>query len=70
MRHMEPRQVVVTGIGAVSPNGHDREAFRRANREGQGGIRRIEEFDTSKLRSRVAGIVRGVATTGSVNALW
>ena len=63
MRHVEPRRVVVTGIGAVSPNGPDREAYRRANREGLGGIRRIEEFDTSKLRSRVAGIIRGVDLT-------
>jgi 3-oxoacyl-[acyl-carrier-protein] synthase II len=54
------RRVVVTGLGAISPNGHDRRAFLEANRSGLSGIRRIEEFETSKLKSRVAGIVRGV----------
>src|SRR5436309_1744762 len=38
MRYMERRRVVVTGLGAVSPNGQDREAFRRANRRGTDAI--------------------------------
>ena len=29
MRYVELRRVVVTGLGALSPNGHDREAYRR-----------------------------------------
>ena len=60
MPFVELRRVVVTGLGVVSPNGHDREAFREANRDGTSGIRRIEEFDASSLRSQVAGVVRGV----------
>ena len=56
---VELRRVVVTGLGVVSPNGHDREAFRRANRDGISGVHRIEEFDTSRLRSRVAGVDPG-----------
>lgn len=60
MPHLELRRVVVTGLGAVSPNGHDREAYRAALRDGTSGVRRIEEFDTSGLRSRVAGIARGL----------
>jgi 3-oxoacyl-[acyl-carrier-protein] synthase II len=58
--HVELRRVVVTGLGAVSPNGHDRETFRRALREGTSGVHRIDEFDTSRLRSRVAGTIRGL----------
>jgi 3-oxoacyl-[acyl-carrier-protein] synthase II len=60
---LELRRVVVTGLGVVSPNGHDREAFREALRAGQSGVRRIEEFDTSGLKSRVAAIVRGIDLT-------
>jgi len=60
MSRDELHRAVVTGIGVVSPNGHDREAFRRANRDGLSGISRIEEFDTSALWSRVAGTIRGL----------
>ena len=60
MRQRDIRRVVVTGLGAVSPNGLGCEAYRTANREGISGVRRIEEFDTSTLWSKVAGIVRGL----------
>ena len=60
MRQIEIRRVVVTGIGALSPNGHDREAFREALREGRSGVAAIEEFDAKAIGSRVAGTIRGV----------
>ncbi len=60
MRTVELRRVVITGLGVLSPNGLDRLAYREANRAGLSGIRRIEEFDTSALWSRVAGQVQGV----------
>lgn len=63
MREVKLRRVVITGLGVVSPNGHNREAFARALGEGQSGVRRIEEFDTSRLKSRVAGIIRGLDLT-------
>src|SRR5438270_13617061 len=65
---VELRRVVVTGLGVVSPNGHDREAFRRALRAGTSGVRRIEEFDTARLKSRVAGIIRGIDLTCALEA--
>ncbi len=65
---VELRRVVVTGLGVVSPNGHDREAFRRANRDGISGVHRIEEFDASRLRSQVAGVVRGVDLTRAMES--
>ncbi len=51
------RRVVVTGIGAVSPNGVGRENFWRATREGVSGIRRIRRFDPSNHAVQVAGEV-------------
>lgn len=51
------RRVVVTGIGAVAPNGIGRERFWKATREGISGVRRIEGFDTADLPTRIAGQV-------------
>lgn len=56
MKH-NGRRVVVTGIGAVSPNGVGREAFWRATRNGISGVRRIERFDPSHLSVQIAGQV-------------
>jgi 3-oxoacyl-[acyl-carrier-protein] synthase II len=52
-----PRRVVVTGIGAVSPNGVGRENFWSATRKGVSGIRRITRFDPSAHAVQVAGEV-------------
>ncbi len=55
------RRVVVTGIGAVSPNGGGgigREAFWNATRRrGQSGVRRISRFDPSSHKVQIAGEV-------------
>ncbi len=51
------RRVVVTGIGAVSPNGIGRENFWAASRKGVSGIRRITRFDPSGFAVRIAGEV-------------
>jgi 3-oxoacyl-[acyl-carrier-protein] synthase II len=53
-----PRRVVVTGIGALSPNGNGRESFWRATRAGESGVARIASFDPGTLDSRVAGEVK------------
>ena len=53
------RRVVVTGIGAVSPNGIGREAFWQATRSGISGVRRISHFDPSQFAVQVAGEVVG-----------
>jgi 3-oxoacyl-[acyl-carrier-protein] synthase II len=68
MRLAERRRAVITGLGCVSPNGRGQAAFREANRKGLSGISRIEEFDTSALWSRVAGIIRGVDLTEALDA--
>ena len=52
------RRVVVTGIGAVSPNGIGTETFWSATRSGRSGVSRIEQFDVSDYPTRIAGQVR------------
>lgn len=48
-------RIVVTGIGIVSPLGVGLDVFWKNAVAGVSGIRRIEAFDASKLRSKVAG---------------
>lgn len=58
-RPVQGRRVVVTGMGAVAPNGVGREAFWCATREGRSGVRTIEGFDVSDYPTRIAGQVVG-----------
>ncbi|MGI8989142.1 MAG: beta-ketoacyl-[acyl-carrier-protein] synthase family protein [Bryobacteraceae bacterium] len=53
------RRVVVTGIGAVSPNGIGRENFWDTTRRGVSGVRRLTRFDPSEFAVQVAGEVAG-----------
>jgi 3-oxoacyl-[acyl-carrier-protein] synthase II len=53
------RRVVITGMGAVSPNGVGREAFTEAILAGTSGVRRISHFDPSEIQVQIAGEVRG-----------
>src|SRR5262252_4708668 len=49
------RRCVITGMGAVSPNGIGRAAFSRAILEGRSGVRRISRFDPSAIEVQIAG---------------
>lgn len=51
---MLPR-VVITGMGAVSPNGIGKEAFCRGVLAGKSGVKRISRFDSSHLLVHIAG---------------
>jgi 3-oxoacyl-[acyl-carrier-protein] synthase II len=53
------RRAVITGIGAVSPNGIGREAFWDASRNAVSGVRRITRFDPCGYAVQVAGEVTG-----------
>jgi 3-oxoacyl-[acyl-carrier-protein] synthase II len=53
------RRVVVTGIGAVSPNGIGRENFWAATKLGTSGVGRITRFDASSHAVQIAGEVTG-----------
>src|SRR5579871_121241 len=61
------RRVVITGIGAVSPNGIGRETFWEASRNGISGVRRISRFDPCTFPVQVAGEVRGFDETRYVD---
>jgi 3-oxoacyl-[acyl-carrier-protein] synthase II len=52
-----PPRVVITGMGAVSPNGIGREAFCRAVLAGKSGVKSISRFDASGLAVQIAGEV-------------
>jgi 3-oxoacyl-[acyl-carrier-protein] synthase II len=62
---MKPR-VVVTGIGAVSPNGVGRERFWDATKRGQSGVRRITRFDPLGFQVQIAGEVADFDETAHV----
>lgn len=51
------RRVVITGLGAVSPNGVGRDNFWAATSRGISGIRKITRFDASPYAVQVAGEV-------------
>ncbi|THU49701.1 hypothetical protein C4D60_Mb06t12330 [Musa balbisiana] len=48
-RHMKQRRVVVTGMGVVTPLGHDLDTFYNNLLEGVSGISEIETFDCSSF---------------------
>src|SRR5919204_5601140 len=56
---MSQREVWITGIGVVTAAGIGIDAFRAALRAGRSPIRRVDRFDPSAFRSKVAGQVDG-----------
>ncbi len=54
---MAHQRIVISGIGALSPNGVGRETYFAALKAGRSGVRTITQFDASALPSRVAGEV-------------
>jgi 3-oxoacyl-[acyl-carrier-protein] synthase II len=57
MNDEEFREVVITGLGVVSPIGIGRDAFNTSLRAGRSGIRPITLFDASGVPVRFAGEV-------------
>ena len=51
-------QVVVTGLGAVTPVGNDRESTWQALVKGVSGVDTITAFDPSGLPTQIAGEVK------------
>ena len=54
---MPSSRIVISGIGALSPNGIGREQYFAALKAGRSGVRTITQFDASLLPARVAGEV-------------
>jgi len=54
---MRDDRIVISGLGALSPNGVGREHYFAALAAGRSGVRNITQFDASSLPCRVAGEV-------------
>ncbi|MFT8321588.1 MAG: beta-ketoacyl-ACP synthase II [Bacillus sp. (in: firmicutes)] len=57
------KRVVITGMGIISPLGKNVEDFWEALRKGTSGIKEISAFDTSQLKTKIAGIVEDFDAT-------
>lgn len=64
--HTKQRRVVVTGMGVVTPLGHDLDVFYKNLLEGVSGISEIEAFDCSQFPTRIAGEIKTFSTDGWV----
>lgn len=61
------RRVVVTGMGVVSPLGHEIEEFWGNIKAGRSGIGPMTKFDTTEYSSRVAGEVKDFDPTSELD---
>lgn len=52
------RRVVITGAGIISPLGNDIDVFWGNLVNGKSGISKIDTFDVSNFKTKIAGIVR------------
>src|ERR1700757_2314443 len=52
------KRAVITGMGAVSPNGIGKTAFCRAILDGKSGVKHITRVDTSELPIKIAGEIQ------------
>src|SRR5262245_52425476 len=56
-RSLSMRQVVITGLGVVAPNGVGKDAFWSACRDGVSGVGPIRSFDASAYPVKIAAEV-------------
>ncbi|XP_006651481.2 3-oxoacyl-[acyl-carrier-protein] synthase II, chloroplastic-like [Oryza brachyantha] len=63
---IKQRRVVVTGMGVVTPLGHDPDEFYNNLLQGVSGISEIEAFDCSNYPTRIAGEIKSFSTDGWV----
>jgi 3-oxoacyl-[acyl-carrier-protein] synthase II len=63
----QPRRVVITGMGCVTPIGIGRQAFWDALIKGESGVRRIESFDVSASPVKIAAEVRNFDWEAQLN---
>ncbi|CAM6096826.1 unnamed protein product [Calypogeia fissa] len=60
------RRVVVTGMGMVTPLGHDADTFYDNLLEGRSGVSEIQGFDCADFPTRIAGEVKDFSSDGWV----
>lgn len=63
----QPRRVVITGMGCVTPIGIGRDAFWQALIKGESGVRRIETFDVSESPVKIAAQVQNFDWEAQLN---
>ena len=63
----KPRRVVITGFGCVTPIGIGREEFWNGLREGKSGVSRIESFDTSDAKVKIAAEIKNFDWEAELN---
>lgn len=66
-RFKQPRRVVITGMGCVTPIGIGRAAYWNGLRNGESGVRRIESFDPAESPVKIAAEVRGFDWEAQLN---
>ena len=67
---MANRDVVITGLGLVTPLGAGVETNWARLTAGQSGLRRITGFETADLPAKVAGIVPDIADDPDLEARY
>jgi len=63
----KPRRVVITGFGCVTPIGIGREEFWQSLRMGKSGVSRIESFDVSDSKVKIAAEVKNFDWEAELN---
>jgi 3-oxoacyl-[acyl-carrier-protein] synthase II len=56
---MSKRRVVLTGVGCLTPVGHNKEEFWASVTQGKSGVARITKFDPTHFSSHIAAEVKG-----------
>ena len=64
---VDPRRVVVTGLGALTPVGNTTEEYWSALTQGKSGIGPITKFDATGFPTRIAGEIRNFDETRYVD---
>jgi 3-oxoacyl-[acyl-carrier-protein] synthase II len=66
------RRVVVTGIGAINPMGHDVETVWKGLKEGESGVGYTTIFDASNFPTKISAEVKDwdVTTIGEPAERW
>jgi 3-oxoacyl-[acyl-carrier-protein] synthase II len=66
-RLKQPRRVVITGMGCLTPIGNSREAFWQGLCNGESGVRHLEGFDVSDSPVKIAAQVRNFDWEAELN---
>ena len=53
------QRVVITGLGAITPIGNDKDSFWQALCNGKNGVGKITHFDSTEFDTRIAAEVKG-----------